>query len=135
MNWLCNPTGKADGFRGIDWLVELMNLYTKVVYGSSGPARTFQLILKQSPLIETFRHVHLIVQDNFHLLHRTVRHAPPDIRNTLKVLCEMLEQHQAYEFVHDRTACDLTNHLTDGMHVLQTEKTNTLNTDDEDDSG
>lgn len=29
-NWLCNPTGKADGFRGYDWLMERNNLYTKV---------------------------------------------------------------------------------------------------------
>jgi hypothetical protein len=31
LNWLCNPTRKPDGFRAIDWLVELMNLYTKVI--------------------------------------------------------------------------------------------------------
>lgn len=30
LNWLCNPSGKVDGFRAIDWLVELMNLYIKV---------------------------------------------------------------------------------------------------------
>lgn len=30
MNWLINPTGKPDGFRGVDWVVELVNLYTKV---------------------------------------------------------------------------------------------------------
>jgi len=30
MNWLCNPAGKSDRFRGVDWLVELNNLYTKV---------------------------------------------------------------------------------------------------------
>jgi len=29
-NWLSNPTGKADGFRGYDWLMEQNNLYTKV---------------------------------------------------------------------------------------------------------
>src|SRR5258705_6064268 len=28
--WLCNPSGKMGGFQAIDWLVELMNLYTKV---------------------------------------------------------------------------------------------------------
>jgi len=30
MHWLCNPKGTPDGFRGVDWLVELNNLYTKV---------------------------------------------------------------------------------------------------------
>ncbi|KAI0688586.1 hypothetical protein BC835DRAFT_301430 [Cytidiella melzeri] len=86
LNWLCNPTGRPDGFCAVDWLVELMNLYIKVVYGSSGYARTFQLILKQSPLIEVFRQVHRTMQDNFHLLHHSVRHAPPDLRNTIQAL-------------------------------------------------
>jgi len=30
MNWLVNPTGSKDGFHGVDWVVELMNLHTKV---------------------------------------------------------------------------------------------------------
>jgi hypothetical protein len=30
LNWLCNPSGHCDGFRAIDWLVELNNLYIKV---------------------------------------------------------------------------------------------------------
>jgi hypothetical protein len=29
-NILINPTGKAGKFRGVDWCVELNNLYTKV---------------------------------------------------------------------------------------------------------
>ena len=32
MNWLVNPMGSKDGFCGIDWVVELMNLHTKVKY-------------------------------------------------------------------------------------------------------
>lgn len=40
LNWLCNPTGAKDGFRAIDWLVELNNLYIKVrvrsILGSLG---------------------------------------------------------------------------------------------------
>jgi hypothetical protein len=30
MNILCNPTGKPNAFRAVDWLVERNNLYTKV---------------------------------------------------------------------------------------------------------
>src|SRR5258708_39660233 len=30
MHWLCNPTGTPEWFRGVDWWVELNNLYTKV---------------------------------------------------------------------------------------------------------
>ena len=29
-NWMCNLTGKPDGWRGWDWLQERNNLYTKV---------------------------------------------------------------------------------------------------------
>jgi hypothetical protein len=39
MNWLVNPTGKRDGFRGVDWVVKLINLYTKV--------RNHELVLQQ----------------------------------------------------------------------------------------
>ncbi len=30
-HWVCNPSGQPDGFRGVDWLVEQNNLYTKVI--------------------------------------------------------------------------------------------------------
>ena len=30
MNWLINLTEKPDGYRAVDWIVELVNLYTKV---------------------------------------------------------------------------------------------------------
>ena len=30
MHWLCNLIGTPDGFSGVDWWVELNNLYTKV---------------------------------------------------------------------------------------------------------
>lgn len=31
LHMLVNPTGKPHAFRGVDWVVELMNLFTKVV--------------------------------------------------------------------------------------------------------
>lgn len=104
------------------------------MYGSSGSARTFELILKQSPLIELFRRVHGVIQDNFHLLHRSVRHAPPDIRKTLDVLCELLEKYKAHEFKPGRTACKLKDHFRDGMVILQTEKGTTSQVDEDNDT-
>ncbi|KIJ31748.1 hypothetical protein M422DRAFT_124782, partial [Sphaerobolus stellatus SS14] len=67
MNWLVNPTGRPNGFRAVDWVVELNNLYTKVVYGGQFSNRTLQLMLKQSPLIEVFRGVHHLVADWLHI--------------------------------------------------------------------
>ncbi|KAI0072064.1 hypothetical protein K474DRAFT_1678964 [Panus rudis PR-1116 ss-1] len=121
LNWLCNPSGKQDGFRPVDWMVELLNLYTKVVYPGTGYTRTLQLVLKQSPLIELFRHVHRLMQDNFHLIHRTVRHAPPDIGNTIKVLCKLLQESKGYTFVKDRKSVRIPDHLHEGMLLLQTQ--------------
>ncbi|RPD52131.1 hypothetical protein L227DRAFT_515315 [Lentinus tigrinus ALCF2SS1-6] len=122
LNWLCNPTGKPDGFLlMVDWLVELMNLFTKVVYGSSGYTRTYQLVIKQSPLIELFRKVHTLFQDNFHLLHRSVRHAPPDLTNTIKILLEALQVHDVHVLKPGRAVdVQLEDHLRDGMHIMQT---------------
>jgi hypothetical protein len=86
MNWLVNPTGWKDGFYSVDWVVKLLNLYMKVrdqklipwqeahhlckvTYGGKGSNRTFQLVMKNSLLIETFQKVHINIWDNFHLVH------------------------------------------------------------------
>ncbi|KAI0691137.1 hypothetical protein BC835DRAFT_1417357 [Cytidiella melzeri] len=121
---------RHDGFRAVDWLVELMNLYIKVVYGSSGYARTFQLILKQSPLIEVFRRIHQTMQDNFHLLHRSVRHAPPDLTNTIQALCDLLRKNKAHKFDDSRKSYDLKHHMNDGLYLLQSTVTNKLSTEE-----
>ncbi|KAI0750575.1 hypothetical protein BC629DRAFT_1584883 [Irpex lacteus] len=118
LNWLCNPSGKRDGFRAIDWLVELMNLYIKVVYSSTGYARTFQLILKQSPLIEVFRQIHRTMQDNFHLLHRSIRHAPPDLTNTINTLCDLLQENKAHVVDESRSSYNLVDHTSTMLNSL-----------------
>ncbi|KAF8331613.1 uncharacterized protein EI90DRAFT_2885346, partial [Cantharellus anzutake] len=54
-HWVCNPSGRPDGFRGVDWLVERNNLYTKAgepAYSHSN--RTLTHIINQSSLIETY---------------------------------------------------------------------------------
>jgi hypothetical protein len=53
-NWLVNPTGKPDSFHGADWLVELNNLYTKVIYGGAGSNYTIKHIIEESILIDLY---------------------------------------------------------------------------------
>ncbi|KAF8235572.1 hypothetical protein L208DRAFT_1256221, partial [Tricholoma matsutake] len=53
-NWLCNPTGKADGWQGWDWLQERNNLYAKVIFAGCGSNCTQQLIMGRSILIEVY---------------------------------------------------------------------------------
>ena len=33
---LVNPSGQPNGFRPVDWIIELLNLYTKVSYLTLG---------------------------------------------------------------------------------------------------
>jgi hypothetical protein len=60
------------------------------------------------------------MQDNFHLLHNSVRHAPSNLQNTIKALCDMLHKHEAHKFSLDRKSYDLTDHLHYGFYLLQT---------------
>lgn len=107
----------------MDWLVELMNLYIKVIYGGAGYTRTWQLVLKQSPLIEVFRKIHTNMRNNFFLLNRTIRHAPPSSAGTIEVLCDQLKKHRAHEFQSGRSAATKQrDHFREGMRILQMEK-------------
>src|SRR5260370_40249977 len=76
MHWLCNPTGTPDGFRGMDWWVELNKLYTKVsqhechtnqltyhirqiIFCEKRSNRTLTHIINQYSLIDTYRSSHI----------------------------------------------------------------------------
>ncbi|EGO30864.1 hypothetical protein SERLADRAFT_344304, partial [Serpula lacrymans var. lacrymans S7.9] len=72
MNLLCNPTGKVDAFRAMDWLVERNNLYTKVEFAESGPNHTIDHIIKESPLIKVYRYCHTVIENVFYLQHCTI---------------------------------------------------------------
>ena len=61
------------------------------------------------------------MQDNFHLLHRSVRHAPPDLSNTIRALRDELQKHQAYEILDGRKSYDLAHHVSIGILTLQTQ--------------
>lgn len=84
-------------------------------------------MVKNSPLIETFRRVHTSIRDNFLLVHRSVRHALPNLKTTLERLTELLQKHHAYESTHRVGAEladteELVDHFRQGMLILQQEK-------------
>jgi hypothetical protein len=76
-NWLVNPTGKPDGFRGADWLVELNNLYTKVIYGGAGSNYTIKCIIQESILIDLYWECHIIVENGFYLTDQWLLNSVP----------------------------------------------------------
>ena len=101
-NWLCNPKGTEDGFRGVDWLLELNNLLTKVIYGGRGSNYTVDRILKESILIQLYRDCKKVVEDQFLLTPKTMRHGTPDFTNTYALLVQMANDSSVLKTVYGR---------------------------------
>jgi hypothetical protein len=84
--WLVNPTGKGDGFRGVDWLVERNNFMHKCLHSGASSNHTLQNLIKESPLIVDYQNVHAMIEKIFCLRERTVYHPPPLVKETLAKL-------------------------------------------------
>ncbi|QRV87679.1 hypothetical protein RhiJN_15697 [Ceratobasidium sp. AG-Ba] len=93
-NWLVNPTGKPDGFRGVDWLVERNNFMSKCLYSGSGSNHTVNRLIKESTLIMDYQNIHSIIERSYGLTERTVYHPPPLMKETLARLQEHLRAEQ-----------------------------------------
>ncbi|KAF7309132.1 hypothetical protein MKEN_01115300 [Mycena kentingensis (nom. inval.)] len=120
MNWLVNPTGKSGRFRGVDWLVELNNLYTKVIHSGSSSNHTLDHIIKESNLIEFYRHSHVTIEHGFHLKHLTVRHAPPDMTRTTAKLLEKFRHTKPHRFTPGRGAdYEIPDYVALAMSITQ----------------
>jgi hypothetical protein len=147
-NWLVNPTGKPNEWRGVDWLVERNNLYTKVskmcsksyqicscckqvIHAGGSSNHTIEHIIKESPLIELYRECHMAVENGFHLQHRTVRHAPPDMTKTLRKLRQTLQITKPHIYEPARAADNsIPDQIATALNLLMTRK-EVLNVDDE----
>lgn len=113
-NWLCNPKGTPDGFRALDWLQELNNLYTKaslvpytfismlignkVMFAGQGPNCTKELVFKRSVLLEVYHSMQQTIEDNFHLSHRTVHHTKPAMTKPLQRLRTQIANLDGHRF-------------------------------------
>jgi len=101
-NWLVNPTGKADRFRGVDWCVELQNLWTKVEHGGSGSTRTIERIIKESPLVQTYQNIRATIEKNFSLPHLSSAHSDPNMRKTFQQALLHLSQYNPHKIKPNR---------------------------------
>ncbi|KAG1796230.1 uncharacterized protein HD556DRAFT_1431369 [Suillus plorans] len=99
---LVNPSGKAGSFRAIDWCMESNNLYTKVIHGGKGPNRTIDRIILESPLVQVYRNLQRVFEENFLHLHLTTRHTIVDMTRTFNELCRYIAQHSPHELVLGR---------------------------------
>lgn len=99
-----NPKGVPHGFRGVDWVVELNNLYIKYIYGGEGSNHTKMRVILESMLILVFRSSHANFERNFHLKGLSTKHAEKDMTVAIAELRKYLQEHGANEFQPGRTA-------------------------------
>ncbi|KAJ3555332.1 hypothetical protein NM688_g2636 [Phlebia brevispora] len=103
-NCLVNPTGRPHKFRPIDWQVELLNLYTKEIYGGEGSNYMRDRILLESPLILILRSSHANFEHNFRLLGLTTRHTKKDMTAAFELLLRYMKQEGPHESKPGRRA-------------------------------
>ncbi|KAG8695712.1 hypothetical protein FRC08_007595 [Ceratobasidium sp. 394] len=101
-NWLVNPTGKLDGFRGADWMVERNNLMHKVNHAGSGSNRTVEHMIKESTLIDIYARSNEVVEENFYLTKATLWHSPPAMGSTLAMQQKHIRDQKLHSHVSGR---------------------------------
>ncbi|KAF7792563.1 hypothetical protein EIP86_003604 [Pleurotus ostreatoroseus] len=133
-NCLVNPTGKPHAFRAVDWVVELLNLYIKDVYGGEGSNYTKNRILMESPLILIYRSSHANFERNFRLSGLSTRHAAKDMKAAFAQLLQYMHTEGPHEFRHGRNAKKiLEDMIWRGGEIILAEGERFINGDGQDD--
>jgi hypothetical protein len=118
-NMLVNPTGRPAAFRGVDWVVELLNLYTKSIFGGQGSNYTKWRVIEESVLVELYRCCHSNIERNFGLTSLTTRHAPPDLTKTVGKMQTYFDSHAPNQHTAGRkTAYSIPDMLNRGQGLV-----------------
>ncbi|KAG1835643.1 hypothetical protein EV424DRAFT_1308522, partial [Suillus variegatus] len=72
---------------GVDWCVELNNLFMKVINGGKGSNHTVSRIIMESPLIQIYRNLHTMFQNDFLHTQQMTRHVEADLSKMFPVTC------------------------------------------------
>lgn len=79
-------------------------------------------IIKESPLIEVYRHCHVTIENAFHLQHHTLCHSPPDMTKTIQWLVGRINKKCAHAFKVGRSALQpISDQIICGM-MIETQK-------------
>ncbi|KAI6102005.1 hypothetical protein EDD16DRAFT_1474112 [Pisolithus croceorrhizus] len=70
---LVNPSGQQGKFQGVDWCVELNNLFIKVINGGKFSNHTILCIILEFPLVQVYRNLHSVFCRHFLHNHVTTR--------------------------------------------------------------
>jgi hypothetical protein len=116
MNWLANPSGREDGFKGRDLIQELNNNILSNTHSGSGSNHTLSTIIKKSNLIELLANVKKNIGVSYSLSTRTTKHSRPDLTATVLKLAKYLIDISAHQFVPGRPSSQTTkNGWSDGF--------------------
>ncbi|KAG1736672.1 uncharacterized protein EDB91DRAFT_1337407 [Suillus paluster] len=117
---LINPNGKAMKWRAVDWCVELNNLFTKVKNGGKGSNRTVERIFLESPLVQAYRNIQVMVQKNFLHAHLTTNHAAPNMTKTFEGLSIKMAAQSPHTVVLGRkTRCEIPDLIDKGRDMME----------------
>ena len=143
MNILVNPTGHPGKFRAVDWVVELLNFFTKVrlvfvpivpithicqvTYSGKFSNKSIEHILNESPLVETYRRLHEVFSENFCVSKKTTSHHSPDMAKTYMELLNAIKQENTHTMVTGRESDIEAGSLTNKgiLSIMATTKSTT----------
>ncbi|XP_006457028.1 hypothetical protein AGABI2DRAFT_78952 [Agaricus bisporus var. bisporus H97] len=125
MNILVNPTGRPNHFRAVDWVIELNNLYIKRIHGGQYSNRSVERMIKESPLIETYKDIRRQLEDMFCLGRTTTHHSPTDMKSTFDRLAEYLIKEKTNEYIQGREAeHEVKDMMAEGLQKIAMGETN-----------
>lgn len=78
-----------------------------------------KLVFKRSVMIEVYRSVHRMIENNFYLTQRTLRHSNPKMLATLRKLGKHIMNNNAHQFTKGRSAKhSIPNVISEGFAQL-----------------
>ena len=143
MNILINPSGHPGKFRAVDWVVELLNLFTKVgsvcvtvnmivhvlqvTHAGKYSNRSIDHILNESPLIEVYRHLHETFEGSFCISKKTTSNKGPNMTKTYTELLKVMERNNTHTKVSGRKSkVDASSLMGKGIRsIIATSKSTT----------
>jgi len=91
-----------------------------VIFSGTGPTRTIDYIIRQSPLIDLYRGCHEVIKNNYFILARTRKHSLANYRRTFHRLLDHVEHHDPHTFHAGREAeYSFPDQLIRGAELLQ----------------
>lgn len=150
-NILVNPSGQDGKSRGVDWLVELNNLFTKVTAhcqqytcthnhlnqdknGGSGSNYTKERVIEESPLTNVYRDAQKKMERELHLPATTSAQAEKNMTKTFRKLLEYTSEKEPNTFKPGRTVrYQVPDVLNKGQSAYAKVKGRLIQVDAEDD--